>query len=642
MDRPFLGGGIKNDLHTVDKRPFSSWHFRLRSKSSVKAQEAPFTAGSTASSSAGTNSSGTGSSSVTNPTMYDILVHYSGSEESFVHQTVTPGLEDEALEQCDNDSLLSKRTICYVQQNQHSISENNIKQLNDLITKCACVVVVASDTYIQNEFRATKDSSELRVLADKCYSSRKCLIVLSMDSVTSQALKQFQVKPSSVLMWGTPNFWQLVGNQLPKRSSTLKISNSKLLAGLTSPRKPLSDSQLVDDELWTYLKGQTSPTAENKARKTLRPADSVLTSLPPKRPSATLKTASSFHAKPSIEEQFFNSQGEFNHSTLQSGRRRHYLRNNGLQPPGSTPTQRRTSQPSPSSLRQNFGTARTTKNLVENPLDALTFGHDSSQPNTRKSPFNQSDSDYMSVSDSLAPSRSNNPSSNEPIYHTLDEDQPELRRQQPPGNKDDLVYINSALEVVYPTTTMLKKQQRLLEQLRSNQHHNQADDEEENEFDELLGAEETDEDVYENSSDAGFFGQDQQGSYVPSPAPGSFPRNYQYSSGITGPLTNSPNSRLMSQIANRLNTAQTGPKRAKPGNYFVWDLKLIPIQFETNMFFVAESPCQRGHQWVRQWLQTLRPTIRRQLRAVSSSRDLSKKRSVLIRHHWTSYQHSKQ
>ena len=50
---------------------------------------------------------------------YDILIHYDvDSDESFVHQSLTPGLEDEALEEASDhagSSLLAKRTVSYYQ-----------------------------------------------------------------------------------------------------------------------------------------------------------------------------------------------------------------------------------------------------------------------------------------------------------------------------------------------------------------------------------------------------------------------------------------------------------------------------------------------------------------------------------------------
>ena len=96
---------------------------------------------------------------------------------------------------------------------------------------------------------------------------------------------------------------------------------------------------------------------------------------------------------------------------------------------------------------------------------------------------------------------------------------------------------------------MLRKQQ-LLEQMgqeRNSGRHQK--------YDQLLGAEENLRlnlsDPYDN--EGGYYHDE---SYVPSPAPGSFPRNFDTANrqltDYDMPI-NSPNSQLMSQIADRLN-----------------------------------------------------------------------------------------
>ena len=95
---------------------------------------------------------------------------------------------------------------------------------------------------------------------------------------------------------------------------------------------------------------------------------------------------------------------------------------------------------------------------------------------------------------------------------------------------------------------MLRNQQQILEQM------GQEDSDGRQEFDRLLGDQRRNlSDPYEN--EGGYYYDD---SYVPSPAPGSFRRNYDTTNHpqLTDydlPI-NSPNSRLMSQIANRLNS----------------------------------------------------------------------------------------
>ena len=135
---------------------------------------------------------------------------------------------------------------------------------------------------------------------------------------------------------------------------------------------------------------------------------------------STLRVTASFHNKPSIEEHLFR--GDFSHSaTMQhagpGGSKGHCPSNfrlddhsgvvTGLVAPGSTPTSRRTSPPANNNNQRRH-------RVMENPLDTFEFPRaPSPAQTTRKSPFNQSDSDYMSVSDSLATgttsaSRSNN------------------------------------------------------------------------------------------------------------------------------------------------------------------------------------------------------------------------------------------
>ena len=143
---------------------------------------------------------------------------------------------------------------CYYQQN-HAVSQS-IKGLHEAVSKSACVVALASNAYIQNELRGASKTSELRAVSEACSASKKTLVVIAMDSSSYPSLRQLGIKPSQVLVWGSANFWQLIGAQLPQRSSTLKITNSKLYMTMTGTSKKPS-STLVDDEMWTYLKGNS-------------------------------------------------------------------------------------------------------------------------------------------------------------------------------------------------------------------------------------------------------------------------------------------------------------------------------------------------------------------------------------------------
>ena len=207
------------------------------------------------------------------------------------------------------------------------------------------------------------------------------------------------------------------------------------------------------------------------------------------------------------------------------------------------------------------------RNILENPFESHKperFSHRKPPPYPTSQSHgvnSNSDSDYMSVNDSLA-------TKNEPIYHTLDDEQHQqqlsFNKHRAPNDaiEDQKVYINSALEVVYPTESLLRRQQqKLLELQRQHQYLKQKqrdfqsyglenddidDDENEvdEEFDELLGnnledgyTDEDHEDVYENGDDNsisyyrhGMIGIERKPSsastnYVPSPAPGTNPRN---------------------------------------------------------------------------------------------------------------------
>ena len=178
----------------------------------------------------------------------------------------------------------------------------------------------------------------------------------------------------------------------------------------------------------------------------------------------------------------------------------------------------------------------------------------------------------MSVNDSLVPR-------NEPIYHTLDDDQQQENHSvfsnsvNKHPDEDQKVYINSALEVVYPTESLLRqerkklmelqRQHQYLQQKQRNYHgtkrleneEDDVDDEDiDEEFNELLGGnvedgfttDDQEEDVYENGADDNSISYYSHGvidqrklssasnNYVPSPAPGSYPRNISNVRGGSG------------------------------------------------------------------------------------------------------------
>ena len=498
---------------------------------------------------------------------YKILIHYSLSDKTFVHDTLAPKMISDMTPTEENKTMLlqgeHKGQICFQQQTEQKSSDENCVGQN--LIDSESVIVVASETYIKHN----NTNNELKRIAESCFgSNKKPLVVIALDSVTAQTLRRrTSLKASNILVWGSPNFWQNVSRNLMTKYQT--FNNNKLTnLSLSSPNKKKALNS-DDDEVWTYLKTNSERSNRNTG---------ILSSDNVNRLSLTTLKDNMKHMQTNKQHQ--NSDGNtytFNlpSSTLQSGKRKQYLRCNPT--PSSTPTSRRTSQPQayespagllksrspPSSNANNKYPSLSTKNIHENPFDSYRFDQFSPRkppayPHIQTTGINSnSDSDYMSVNDSLA-------TRNEPIYHTLDDEQ---QQQQPSFNSqhhriengDQTVYINSKLEVVYPTASLLRQQrQKLLELQRQNQYlkHRQRnlqhesgqeqmdDDDMDEEFDELLGGnlgqgftDDDQEDAYENGdeNDIDYYGIDRitnerkascaSTNYVPSPAPGSYPRN---------------------------------------------------------------------------------------------------------------------
>ena len=277
-----------------------------------------------------------------------------------------------------------------------------------------------------------------------------------------------------------------------------------------------------DDEMWTYLKGVKVDT-------------NVLES------SSIGVTKDNFSA--ALQNSFSGPSGDSSlstHSTdnsggsLSYGKKRSATLNHAKTSPrgeavaaGVTSTTMQARRWETGNRRRAAGTAsRKSDNsgrVFENPLDRLEC-----------SPMMTSDSDYMSVNDSLlrhsdrrAASTNN---THEPIYHTLEDDDDcdvlssdhrtatsvTLSSIKKDPN-DATVYINADLEVVYPP-------------LPQGRRDFVSDEDDDAEFEHLLrsgsvtrqnGDGDTDCDEYENEDLL-----QRQHSYVPSPAPGSFPRQW--------------------------------------------------------------------------------------------------------------------
>ena len=529
----------------------------------------------------GSHSLSTGGSSMVTTSLvnaaqqhYSIMIHFSLSDKPFVYDTLAPKMISDLTPSEESSTLLlqgeKKRQICFQQQTDtKSKSEGKSMERNLMVSES--VIVVASEHYM----KTNNSNNELKTITERICTgpNKKPLVVIALESSTAQTLRHTtSLKASNILVWGSPNFWQNVSRNLMTKYQT--FNNNKLHnLSLSSPNKKKGMMGSDDDEIWTYLKTNADHSSNGK--------DVICSDNSTNRLSmGTLKENLNTRGhQNSFEDKCYNF--NFPSSTLQLGKRKQYLRGNPI--PSSTPTSRRTSHPdstettsSVSSKSRSPNTSKVeshhtmfpSRNILENPFESHKperFSHRKPPPyptNQNHGVNSNSDSDYMSVNDSLAPK-------NEPIYHTLDDEQHQqhMSFNKPMGqidpNDDQKVYINSALEVVYPTESLLRRQQqKLLELQRQHQYLKQKqrdyqslglenddlDDGEEEEvdeeFDELLGnniedgyTDEDQEDVYENGDDNsisyyrhGMAAIQRKPStastnYVPSPAPGSYPRN---------------------------------------------------------------------------------------------------------------------
>ena len=442
--------------------------------------------------------------------IYDCLIHASPVDEEFVRQTIVTRLE------------AAKRSPFRLCVYRHG---TRTEDLRSGIDSSASVVVVASESYVQHP----KTQAELASIADMCSDEAgkrgKMLLVIAMDNVTAKTIRRLlpSVKSTNVLVWGTSDFWQKLMFKLP---DPLPCDNINI-------EHPASDgNKKYDDEMWTYLKGVK--------------VESSVIEPPSNKDNFTANLQNSFSG-PSGDSSLStqstdNSGGSLSYGKKRSATLNHMKtspRGSGEVPPSSTTMQGKRSRETPSwetaNRRRPAGTSTSSRKsdgtrVFENPLDKFE-----SSPMTMTS-----DSDYMSVNDSLlrqdhrrVPVGSNN---NEPIYHTLEDDDVDdcqrrttsvmsssIKKKDP---SDTTVYINEDLEVVYPPLPPARRDFV-------------SDDDDEAEFEHLLrggnvtrhnGATyegDTDCDEYENDIDDDRDDLFQRhNSYVPSPAPGSFPRRW--------------------------------------------------------------------------------------------------------------------
>ena len=403
---------------------------------------------------------------------FSILIHYSLSDKTFVCDTLAPKMISDLTPSEESSATLllqneKKRQICF-QQQSGTKSNSDGKCIEKNLMNSESVIVVASEHYI----KINNNNNELKTITEKvCCSggNKKPLVVIALDSSIAQTLRHTtSLKASNILVWGSPNFWQNVSRNLMTKYQT--FNNNKLHNLSSSPNKKKLMGSDDDDEIWTYLKTNSENNSSRKHNDFS--SDNRLSMGTLKENLNNMRTVTNGHQNTEDKSYSFN----FPSSTLQLGKRKQYLRGNPI--PSSTPTSRRTSHPDSSESTSSMSKARPSKvenqhslfhprNVLENPFESHNrFAHRKPPPypitttttTTQGIQNSNSDSDYMSVNDSLAPR-------NEPIYHTLDDEQQTKSFRTTTKDHDDpcddqKVYINSALEVVYPTASLLRKQQQ--------------------------------------------------------------------------------------------------------------------------------------------------------------------------------------
>ena len=467
--------------------------------------------------------------------IYDCLIHASPVDEEFVRQTIVTRLE------------AAKRSPYRMCVYRHGTRTEDLRSGIDC---AASVVVVASDSYVQHP----KTQAELSSIADICNDDGKrgkTLLVIAMDAVTAKSARRLlpAVKASNVLVWGTSDFWQKLMFKLPDPSCNSESLNVDVGTGG-------SDVDVVkkyDDEMWTYLKGV-------KVESSLQePSSSSVGGTGSSKDNFSGPLQNSFSG-PSGDSSLSTQSTDNSGGTLSYGNKKRSatLNHSKTSPKGKSEMQncevpsattmlgggRRSRDAQPTSWETNSRRRTTTASrksdarVFENPLDKF-------DPSDRlaASMMLASDSDYMSVNDSLLRPdhrRNNVGNNNEPIYHTLEDDddleQVSDRRTISLGSSataaakkdpnDSTVYINADLEVVYPPLPLARRDFV-------------SDDDDDAEFEHLLrggsvtqqrhtfanNGDTDDCDEYENDDDRDDLFQ-RHNSYVPSPAPGSFPRRW--------------------------------------------------------------------------------------------------------------------
>ena len=501
-----------------EKSNFNSFHCRLHKKYGVRINK----------------SHPTGMTSNGGLFIYDCLIHASPVDEEFVRQTIVTRLE------------AAKRSPYRMCVYRHGTRTEDLRSGIDC---SASVIVVASDSYVQHP----KTQAELSSIADICNNDGKrgkTLLVIAMDAVTAKSVRRLlpAVKASNVLVWGTSDFWQKLMFKLPDPS----CHSESLNVEVGTDGSDVDVVKKYDDEMWTYLKGAKVESS------LLEPSSTSVVGTGSSKDNFSGPLQNSFSG-PSGDSSLSTQSTDNSGGTLSYGNKKRSatLNHSKTSPKGKSEMHtgeipsattmlgggRRSRDPQATSWetsnrrRTTTASRKSDARVFENPLDKFDPGD--------RHVMLASDSDYMSVNDSLLRPdhrRNNgNGNNNEPIYHTLEDDddleQVSDRRTISLGSSmtasaakkdpnDSTVYINADLEVVYPPLPLARRDFV-------------SDDDDDAEFEHLLrggsvtqqrhtfenNGDTDDCDEYENDDDRDDLFQ-RHNSYVPSPAPGSFPRRW--------------------------------------------------------------------------------------------------------------------
>ena len=285
------------------------------------------------------------------------------------------------------------------------------EDLRSGIDCAASVIVVASDSYVQHP----KTQTELATIADICSDDDACgkrsskpLLVIAMDAVTAKTVRRLlpNVKSSCVLVWGTSDFWQKLMYKLPDPCPVENVD--------------ISDASNVvkkyDDEMWTYLKGVKVESSLAEASK--ENFSLLQNSFSGPSGDSSLSTHSTDNSGGSLTHNSKRRSATLNHMRTSPRGGKTEFQNSELPNTAVTAATmmgRRSRDPTSGNRRHTASRRSDSARVFENPLDKFESGQNQ---------MLGSDSDYMSVNDSLL--RQDNRrvpgNNNEPIYHTLEDD----------------------------------------------------------------------------------------------------------------------------------------------------------------------------------------------------------------------------